>query len=460
MRVLVINPPNRPFTESSLLIEPIDVLGIASFIQSLGYVVRMLDMDGKRMAPGDLHGSLIEFKPERIVIVFDYHIPLFTSECVLDVKALIQLIKGYDRIPVILAGKMAQHYPHLFGPSGVDVIIHYEAELALAELLGLPELEARSLKNISGISYFDSGNLCKNQARRELADLTALPIPDRSLVDLDDYIDVRTILSSRGCQLKCTFCPTPDFWGEWRARTAVQVVDELQLLVQNHAARKILFLDDNATVSARRMREIATELLARHLDVRLGCLGTAVCFDESTARLMYRAGFRWIHYGIESGSQRVLDRIKKGTTVAQMRAAILGTKSCGMRVRTSWIFDIPGSDVEDVDSSIDLILETEPDEVRAHYLSLRSGSELHQQYAQGDFPSQYIHHDLPSTSFSLPREVLLGKMDELSRRLESRGYFVVRDPAQWRDVESFRRKDPRLRFLSFCPMRYGMGWEL
>lgn len=457
MSVLFVNPPNRPFTERSLLIEPIDVLSVATFARTLGRKVRLIDMDVKNLLPAQMKDLFGDWQPRFTVILFDYHIPLFTSECVVHVRELARLAKSAGS-RVILGGKMAQHYPLLFADGNTDVIIRHETEPALKHLLSLSDFTASDLANVPGITYFVDGEPVTTADPTETVNLASLPIPDRGLVDLDDYIDVRTLLSSRGCQLKCTFCPTPDFWGNWRARSPEQVVDEIETLVTRHAARKILFLDDNATASKLRMTGISREIIRRKIEARLGCLGTAATYDADVVELMFQAGFRWIHYGIESGSQRVLDRIKKATTVARMREAILGTKALGLRTRTSWIFDLPGTTGEDIDASIDLILETEPEEVRAHFLSLRSGSELHRQVSDQDFPSQYIHHDSPSTG-TVDAALLKDKMAELSEKLGALGYFVVSDPAKWRDVSGYHKRDPRMRFLSFCPMRYGMNWD-
>src|SRR6185437_3487346 len=105
-------------------------------------------------------------------------------------------------------------------------------------------------------------------------------------------------------------------------RPAHQVVGEIALLHTEFGARKVLFLDDNATAGRRRMLDICKDLQDRDMDVALGCLGTVVSHSRETAQAMADAGFRWIHFGAESGDDTLLERMGKRTTRAQITQAV------------------------------------------------------------------------------------------------------------------------------------------
>jgi len=461
-RVLCINPPNAPFSEKSLLIEPIDVLSIATFAQSLGHKVKVVDMDVKQMWPEAIELIIMGFRPTVTIIPFDYHIPLHTSNAIKGINKIAQIAKEYGS-RVVIAGKTAKQEPSLF-LDDADVIINREVEPVLSEILKLKTWSNEELRNVKGISYLDtsSGSVKTTEKSKFVTNLDSLPIPDRSLIDLEDYIDVRTIWSSRGCSGSCSFCATPKFWCGWRARSAKHVVDEIEHLVNEFSAKKVLFLDDNATVNAKRMREISELIIQRGLNknTNYGCL-SRVTVDKETLKLMRQAGFKWIHYGAESGSQKILDKHGKRITLDQVRKSVSDTKEAGLRIRTSWIFDLPGMDEQDLQDTINFILEIEPDEIRAHYLSLRAGTEFYQKLnGKNNVNSQYVHSSKPINKLStLSQEKILAGIEYLSEELKKRGYLVVKSMNDWKKVEELKQKSPDLKFISFCPARYGLNWE-
>jgi radical SAM superfamily enzyme YgiQ (UPF0313 family) len=453
-KVLVINPPNKPHTEKSLLIEPIDVLTIASQIKGFGNQVRVIDMDAKRMDPESIKEIVTEYAPSFTVIPFDYHVPLHRPEAIPGINRIAQLVKEAGSRTVI-GGKTPKYYPNRFLENGFDVVINSEMEPVLEELLKSDSLDISNLGRVKGISFKDLERTVTTPNDREQLNVDTLLIPDRSLVDLSDYINIRSILSSRGCVSKCGFCATPDFWGKWRARSPNNVVDEIEYLVSDFDASKIMFLDDNATVNPERMKQIAKEIKRRGIVTTLGCLGMASSYNESMIAEMSNAGFRWIHYGGESGSQKVLDGVYKNITPEHVRKAIVGSKNAGLRVRTSWIYDLPGTDKQSVQQTNELILDTEPQEVRIHYLSPRVGTMFHLPTRTGEIPTQYIHHEKPQGVNPHNIDDIVTGVQQLTSELKNRGYVVIRESNDWQDVSQSRDS----KFISFCPSRYGIGWE-
>jgi anaerobic magnesium-protoporphyrin IX monomethyl ester cyclase len=462
MRVLFINPPNQPFSERSLLIEPIDLLAAASYLQALGHDVSVVDMDVKQLLPGSIGNILASVNPELTVMPFDYHIPLHKTESVPGLSQIAQACQEAGS-RVVVGGKTPKHYPKLFLNGGIDAVINADLEPALKTLAGPGAWTAEKLSHIPGITYQDAGRVISTPPAQAL-DLDTLPIPDRKLVDLSDYIDVRSIWSSRGCIGRCAFCATPSYWGNWRARSASKVVDEIELLVNEHGAKKIIFLDDNATASGQRMKDISSGIIQRGIEAKLGCLSRVSSYDPGMMELMASAGFRWIHYGAESGSQEILNLQNKMVTVSQIRAAIDGTKKQGMRVRTSWIFDLPRTDEQAINDTIELILKTTPQEIRVHYLVPRVGTIYYTYSADsaGGVPmaSQYIHTNTSRLELAaLDAKSIAGRVDQLASALEGLGYLRISKLTDWSDPKKLEQASPLLKFISFCPSRYGLGWE-
>lgn len=461
MKTLIINPPNKPFSEKSLLIEPVDVIGLATYLQSKGNEVKFIDMDVNKKEPKSIESIIKSFKPETTIIPFDYHIPLHTTDAIEYVNSIGEIAKANDS-KVIVGGKTSKYHPFAFLNKGVDVTINGEMEGVLEDLLNLNNWSLENLKEVKGISYFNKKNnqVQTTLARTDKINLNSLPITDRSFIDINNYIDVRSMLTSRGCFGKCSFCPTPDFWGNWNKRSAKNVVDEIEYLVKDFDAKKIIFLDDNATVNKNRMINISQEIIKRGIKTKLGCLGTAQTYDERTVKQMQEAGFRWIHYGGESGSYDILKANGKNVSPKQIKKAIIGTKNAGLRVRTSWIFDLPGTTKKSLQETIDLILETKPEEIRAHYLALRAGTKIYSNTLRDNsVPSQYIHSDKPNLNLSkYYQKEIMKSVNTLTRELEKEGYLVIKDVKSWRNIEKLKEKDPELRFISFCPSKYGINW--
>lgn len=459
MKVLFVNPPNQPYSSPDLLIEPIDILAVASYTQSLEHEVKVVDMDIKQREAATIEDELKSFNPDFTVIPYDYHIPLFTSDAIPGVNTIARLANEHGS-RVVIGGRSPNHFPEQFLDSVEGVIIVGEMEPALKELL-----EGSAISSIDGIIYKTNGVIQRTNRREGRFDLNKLPIPNRSLVDVNDYIDVRSLLSSRGCVENCGFCPVPEFWGNWKYRNPDKVVDEIEYLVEEYGAQKVLFLDDHATVNRRRLQQISEGILERGIETTLGCLGTVSRYDPETVKKMQKAGFRWIHYGGEMVSQRVLDYMRKRITPEQIKEAVIGTKQAGLRVRTSWIFDSPKANEEDLDRTIDFILETQPEEIRAHYLTLRAGTPFTREVERRMngfkvIPPQYIHNGTPHSSFdTVNPEIIVEKVSYLVSELQRMGYLVVRDTQDWKRFNDPAIGTPDTKIISFCPLRYGIGWQ-
>jgi anaerobic magnesium-protoporphyrin IX monomethyl ester cyclase len=460
--VLFLNPPNAPFTSRGILIEPIDTLGLASWVEHLGYDCSIIDMDVRQLLASQLDDVMNGQWPDVIVIVFDYHIPLHDAGTNEQIEAICDLARSKGS-KIILGGKAATFLTSEKLKIKADVYIAHEMELALQELLTIPvqSWHSQSFKTIAGIRYWEDdtfSTLCQTTKREQKIVLDDLPVANRNLIRLNDYIDVRTLLSSRGCNLQCTFCHVPGFWGWWRGRSAQIVVNEIEHLVNHHHVKKILFLDDNAMVKPQRMEEISHLLQQRNISVALGCLGTIERYRQQTVEKMYQGGFRWIHYGVESGDNGQLHMMGKRINQEKIWQAVKGTQQAGLRVRTSWIMDMPEMTIEALKNTEEMILSLGSEEVRLHFLTLRLGSILHEQYHDIDTP-QFIHKGQQNLNISaLPEALIEQSVHRILQGLVKQGYTIVRNAQEFCDVQALKSRSPELKIVSLCPLRYGLGW--
>lgn len=461
MKILLINPPNIPFTEHALLIEPIDILTLATYLQKGKHKVRFLDMDNKKMREKELREYLeSEFIPDVAIVSYDYHIPMHTQEALENINKIGKELKRHF-VKTILIGKTVTYNPSIIDSLEFDIGIRGEAENVIKEILSVDLNHQKELAKIKGIVWKQNNNIKMTPCNETKYDLNQLPMANRELIDIADYIDIRSILTSRGCNNQCDFCPTYPYWGKWRGKRAETVVREIAFLVQNYHTKKIIFLDDNATVDTNRMQEISNQLIEKKMNVQLGCLSSINTYDRETFKKMYQAGFRWLHFGIESGSQKVLDNNHKNIKVEEAKKILKEVKQMGYRIRTSFIFDLPTTTKEDMKKTMDFILETEPDEIRGHFLTLRLGTKIYETISKKEkIPIQYIHSDKPLLeNEEYCNSELLQDIDILIKELERKGYKIVRNTKEWQELEKLRNKDGKIRFLSFCPSKYGIDWE-
>lgn len=452
--ILFINPPNNPFSSRGILIEPIDTIHVSTYIKSLGYNTTFLDMDVKKLSPEYLNAFLIDKNIHVAVIVFDYHIPLHDEGSNHKIFKILEILKKFKIISV-LGGKIASFYSEeQLKNWHADFFVYKDMEHVLKLLLeNYPEVE-----NIPNLRIKKNNLFIENKKETLPINLNDFPMPDRTLCDLEDYIDVRTILSSRGCNLKCTFCHVPGFWGNWKGKSPASVVEEILYLQNNFNAKKILFLDDNAMAQPQRMKEISELLIEKKSQVALGCLGTIVSFKQDVMEKMFEAGFRWIHYGAESGDASVLTNMNKKTNPEKMLYVLQKTKEIGFRVRTSWILDMPDLTEESVIKTEKMILENPTDEIRLHFLTLRLGSFLYEKFHIDT--RQFIHNSKQNINISgLNSQIIEDSLSRIISALQSQGYVLVSNPEDFIDIERLKLKSPQLKIVSLCPLRYGLGWQ-
>ena len=274
---------------------------------------------------------------------------------------------------------------------------------------------------------------------------------DRSFVDINKYMDTRTLISSRGCIGTCKFCTTPYYFKIWDGKSAEEVVNEIELLINKYNAKKIMFLDDNATVDKNRMIKICELIKEKNIKCLFGALCSIKCYDKEMLKKMYEVGFRWIHFGLESGSQKILKMMNKEMDVEEIKQIILEVKNIGYRVRTSFILDYPSTTKEDLLKTKELILSIKPHELRLHYLAYRVGTPVFLENKNIENKSQYIHNNKPN----IENSELTNEINNLLNDLKNNGYNLITEEFDW---NKFNNGDKDTKIAAFTPIKYGMCW--
>ena len=445
MKVIVINPPNKPFTNSSILAEPLDVLQVATIINENHKDVRVIDMDVNRM-----ENNIDEYLDDLDVVVFvyDYQLPLHTSATV---DNMFEIIKNTNKdVKFIIIGKSSSYYYEKFLNNGFDVVIKGIADNTINKVIeNINDYD--SLNNIPNIAYKNNDEIIVTKHESLDNNFDKLPTIKRDFLDFSKYMDTRTIITSRGCIGTCKYCTTPFFFKRWSARNAKDVVDEIEMIINTYGTKKILFLDDNATVDKDRMFNICKTIKERQIKCLFGLLSSISCYDKSLFEEMYNVGFRWVHFGIESGSEKVLKLMNKDMDFEYIKKVINEVKEIGYRVRTSFILDYPGSTKEDIIKTRNLIMDLKPHELRLHYLAYRVGTPVFNENINVSNKSQYIHSNKPN----IENNELTLEINNLLNELKNNNYNLITEECDW---NKYNNGDKETLIASFTPIKYGMCW--
>lgn len=293
-------------------------------------------------------------------------------------------------------------------------------------------------------------------------DLDALPIPDRTLLPISDYTSVlspsglvTTMITSRGCPHRCTYCKL--FFQKTISRSAGSIIEEFRQ-IKNLGIDEIEIYDDTFTVSKERVREICKGLIGAGLQIQWAIRDRVNAADAAILDLMKKAGCGRIHYGIESGVDRILKRMKKNITTDQARRAVTLAKAEQFTILTYFMIGNLDETVEDIRKTIDFALELDADYAEFSITIPYPGTELYlESLAQGIISQDYwrlfaLH---PTPDFGIPQLIensvgldeLLQLRNEAIRRYYFRPAYLcreIRKVASWGEFQRKARMGVRL----------------
>ena len=192
MNILVVNPANKPFTNKSILAEPIDVLNIATIIEKEFGKVKVLDMDVV-----DMHNDINKYLDEDniVVFVFDYQLPLHTTMAIENIFETVK--KAKKKTKFIIIGKTSTHYYEKFIKNGFDVVVEGIADNTIIDVIRNIYDEETLLK-IPNIYLKSDEKIIVTEKKKIINNYVDMPIPNRHLVDLSKYMDTRTMVIGLG----------------------------------------------------------------------------------------------------------------------------------------------------------------------------------------------------------------------------------------------------------------------
>ena len=361
---------------------PLATLIAAGVLRDRGYPVEVFDaMLSDDVA--DFSAHLDRLRP-RIVAILEDNFNFLTKMCTLRMREatceMIMLARAAG-CRVMVNGSDATDNAGRYLEIGADAVIVGAVEPCVAELCDLWAADAdASPDGISGLALTAPATTAAGAThavrytppRPALRDLDALPLPAWDLIDADRYRRAWTnahgrfswnVVASRGCPYGCNWCAKPVFGRRYAQRSPHAVAGEMRRLLDHIAPDHVWFADDIFGLTHRWIRDFADAV--QHLDARIPFMiqSRANLMTPATVAALRDAGAEEVWLGVESGSQRILDDMDKGTTIEQIRDATHNLKDVGVRV--GWFIQLGylGEEWEDLLLTRDLIRACRPDEI-------------------------------------------------------------------------------------------------
>jgi anaerobic magnesium-protoporphyrin IX monomethyl ester cyclase len=367
MRILLINSPVRLDAKPNCI--PYGLATIASTLRNEGFEVEILDLNALRPSRKEILETL-EGKSWHLVGL---------SGLITTYQFQTWLISKLKRInpdaPVVSGGGLATSSSDiLFEKSPLDIAVIGEGEETMLELCRALD-EGDDLRPIRGIRFREGEWIITNPKRKNIPHLDDIPFPAWDLLPMDIYLQnpiwgdvagnssgfrsgVRVtrsmnIITSRGCPFSCNYCYHLFGRSSYRFRSAQNVVDEIEALVDGYGTDFIGFVDDNMMASETRLLEFCNLMEKKKFPLTWGCHGRVTSAKPEILQRMAETGCVWIGYGIESGSQEILNAMNKKATVAQAKEAVVNTREAGIFPNTTFIFGYPGESPRTIQETID-----------------------------------------------------------------------------------------------------------
>ena len=390
LKVLLTLPPDIHDLEiyriTGMKAPPLGLAWIAAVLEKAGYRVKILDTPTLEM---DLNKWLDEVRAWKPDIV---GVSMLTPTAPRGYRAIRLLKQLYPDIIVVAGGPHPTYMYEEAIKNGVDVVVRGEGEYTTLELVKTIEeygLDGRALRSVKGIAFRgEDGKVIVTPPRPPILNLDELPWPARHLLPMDKYtlfgkpIRIAHFMASRGCPYGCIYCITSYFWGRRiRFRSARNVADEIQYVVEKYKPQYIVFTDDELTVGRKFVYDLVKELKERGIDLPFSCGARVDHLTRSYLEFLYRNNCAALYVGVESANQETLNRIGKKITIEQVKRVFQWKKELNGFMAASFILGFPWETIDDMKKTIDFAVKLDPDYAQFTVLTPYPGTPLYK-YAE------------------------------------------------------------------------------
>lgn len=384
-KALLINPPTGKYMRDDRCQAPVeemtaqparapmDLAYMAATLEQVGVVCKIIDCPFENYTWEMLKDEIKKFSPTYLIMSTTtptLENDMYTCKIAKEIdNKIITIAKGAQITND--AEKILEKYPLL------DIAIYGEYEFAVQEIA------TKNLEDVKGIIYRKNGKIFKTEERPRLENLDLLPLPARHLLKNELYKAPDTnrpiayILTARGCPYRCIYCAVSVASGyKFYTRSVDNVIKEIEECYYKFKIRDFFFRSDTFTLNEEWVVELCKKIVEKKLKIRWGTNSRVDTISEKRLYWMKKAGCYVIGFGIESGDQELLNKMKKNTTLDEAREAIKLCKKYGIKTYLLFMFGLPWETEESAKNTIKFALELD-----------------------GDFADFNIAYPLPGTEF-------------------------------------------------------------
>lgn len=399
MKILVLNPPSIRVDNvvrdalygcwckgkriGGAKTPPYPLLLLATLLKQNGHDVTMCDAPAERLSIEELARNAGSFQ----AVILNSSVMTFCE----DAEALRILKREAKGLKTIVMGAAPTFMSELcLKHEAVDIIVKKEPEFIIRDLMSGMDGGSSRWQEVLGIGYKKGGSAVLNEPYPFIEDLDQLPFVDWSLLPKNaDYFNpvikrypYVTDLTTRGCPGRCTFCMSPPFYGyKVRGRSAENVLEGFRRFVRE-GYKEVYLRDEMFTALRQRNNQIFRTMIEEKMDLTWVCSARIGTLTKEDMRLMKEAGCHYIKFGVESGDQGILDSIKKGITLAQVRETFAWAHQLRIETHAHIMVGNPGETKDTIMRTIAFLKEINPTTVTFGILTPYPGTPLFEQVAE------------------------------------------------------------------------------
>lgn len=376
---------------------PIGLLSIAAVLEKEGYFVEVIDADAQGLSFNEAIELTIKARPD--------YLGSTTMTATMDITEnfFVEVKKRLPGVTVIVGGPHVSALPQktLEESKAIDIVVKGEGEDTIVELMKT-FASNQDLSSVAGIAFRKNGDVVETGDRGLMRDLVGLPLPAYHLLKYDLYrsygwnkwVDgycspLGVVFTGRGCYGKCNFCATKVIFGHRIRYFPMQrIQDEIDLLVNQYQIRILYFQDDTFTANRAMVDKICDYIIQKGYDRKLQIMVSSrvETIHVPTLLKMRKAGVRWICFGVESGNQNILDRMKKNITIAQIKDAFKKSREAGLFIAGNYMIGHLAETYETAMDTVRLACDLDQDYASFAIAIPLPGTELYQHCLEHNIP--------------------------------------------------------------------------
>lgn len=457
MKILLVNPSDRYDVYGGLYSPqyppPLGIAYIGTVLERAGHEVAIIDMDNDGISEQDFVTMIICSQYQ--VVGFTATTPVFKNA-----EKLCRLVKDNSSAVTVVGGIHATLVPEECLKSRyIDFVVRGEAEITILELMKAVS-GTKSYSEVRGISFRQDGRIVSTPERELISNIDSIPFLDRNLFRRKKYyypgllyLPSMPMITSRGCLHNCTYCCVKKIFGrKFRYRSAANVADEIDDLVEVYGIKHIDIWDDSFSADRNRVFELGDEINRRGLKIHFafpnGLRADEV--DEDLLRCLKGMGAYNIAFGIESGNQATLDKAKKGIRLEQIETAYNSAKKMDFETWGFFMLGLPGETEETLKDTLNFAKRIDPDIVKFNIFTPYPKTEAFEQLSREglitDFDySKYSVHSRPVHRLpGLSEDVLAKWQTKMYRDFYLKPNKVLKSLLK---IRSFKRAKMNIQFV-------------